>query len=269
MKQVLTIAGSDSGGGAGVQADIKSIQANGGYAMTVITSITAQNSREITRAYDLPSDLIEAQLGAIFSDFEVSAVKTGMLSTSSIVQTVARMLCEFEAQNIVIDPVMISKSNFLLLKTDAIDSLKTNLIPLAKLITPNLYEAELLAERKIETLEDAKRAAEIIHNYGCRAVLVKGGHLPGDRSTDVLYNDGNFTLFDEARIETKNTHGTGCTYSAAIAARLAQGLSIVEAIGTAKEYITNAIRRALDIGHGYGPTNHFYFLDRDWHKAKS
>lgn len=269
MKQVLTIAGSDSGGGAGVQADIKAIHANGGYATTVITSITAQNTREITRSHDLPSDLVEAQLDAVFSDFEVSAIKTGMLSSSTIVNTVSRKLCESGAQNIVIDPVMISKSSFSLLDTEAIDSLKTNLIPLAQLITPNLHEAELLAERKIETLEDAKRAAEIIRNYGCGAVLVKGGHLPGDRSTDVLYHDGNFTLFDEERIDTKNTHGTGCTYSAAIATHLAHGLNMVKSIGRAKEYITNAIRGALDIGHGHGPTNHFYFLDENWQKAKS
>lgn len=269
MVQVLTIAGSDSGGGAGVQADIKSIHANGGYAMSVLTSVTAQNSLEIIRAYDLPLDLIEAQLDAVFTDFDASAVKTGMLSSSSIVQIVAKKLREFEAQNIVIDPVMISKSKFFLLKTEAIDSLKTNLIPLAKLITPNLHEAELLAERKIETLDDAKRAAEIIHDYGCDAVLVKGGHLPGDQSTDVLYDEGEFTLFDEVRIETENTHGTGCTYSAAIATRLAQGLNMVEAIGASKDYITNAIRGGLDIGHGHGPTNHFYFLDTDWHKADS
>ena len=269
MIQVLTIAGSDSGGGAGVQADIKSIHANGGYAMSVITSVTAQNSLEITRAHDLPLDLIEAQLDAVFADFEVSAVKTGMLSALSIVQTVARKLREVEAENIVIDPVMISKSKFSLLETEAIDNLKTDLIPLAKLITPNLHEAELMAERKIETLDDAKRAAEIIHNFGCRAVLVKGGHLPGNRSTDVLYDEGEITLFDAARIETNNTHGTGCTYSAAIATRLAQGLNMVEAVGTAKEYITNAIREGLNIGHGHGPTNHFYFLDRDWQKAKS
>ena len=268
MKQVLTIAGSDSGGGAGIQADIKSIQANGGFAMSVITSVTAQNSLEITRAYDLPIDLIEAQVDAIFSDFEVSAVKTGMLSSLSIVQTVARKLREVEAQNVVIDPVMISKSKFSLLSAEAIDGLKTSLFPLANLITPNLSEAASLAEREIETLDDAKRAAEIIHNFGCGSVLVKGGHLPGDRSTDVLFDDGKFTLFDEARIETKNTHGTGCTYSAAIATRLAQGLNMVEAIGAAKVYITNAIRRALDIGHGHGPTNHFYFLERNSQQAK-
>ena len=269
MKQVLTIAGSDSGGGAGVQADIKSIHANGGYAMTVITSVTAQNSLEITRACDLPIDLIEAQLDAIFSDFQVSAVKTGMLSSSTIVRTVARKLREVEAQNVVIDPVMISKSKFFLLKADAIDDLKANLIPLATLITPNLHEAELLAECKIETLEEAKGAAEIIRNFGCGAVLVKGGHLAGDRSTDVLCDSGQFTLFDEARIETKNTHGTGCTYSAAIATRLAQGFNMVEAVGAAKKYITNAIREGLDIGHGHGPTNHFYFLDQDSHRIKS
>ena len=268
MKQVLTIAGSDSGGGAGIQADIKSIQANGGFAMSVITSVTAQNSLEITRAYDLPIDLIEAQVDAIFSDFEVSAVKTGMLSSLSIVQTVARKLREVEAQHVVIDPVMISKSKFSLLSAEAIDALKTSLFPLANLITPNLSEAASLAEREIETLDDAKRAAEIIHNFGCGSVLVKGGHLPGDRSTDVLFDDGKFTLFDEARIETKNTHGTGCTYSAAIATRLAQGLNMVEAIGAAKVYITNAIRRALDIGHGHGPTNHFYFLERNSQQAK-
>ena len=269
MIQVLTIAGSDSGGGAGVQADIKSIHANGGYALSVITSVTAQNSLEITRAYDLPSDVIEAQLNAVFTDFEVSAVKTGMLSSLSIVQTVARKLQEFEVENIVIDPVMTSKSKFSLLETEAIDHLIADLISLAKLVTPNLHEAELLAKRKIETLDDAKRAAEIIHSFGCGAVLVKGGHLPGNRSTDVLYDEGEFTLFDEARIETNNTHGTGCTYSAAIATRLALGLNMVEAVAAAKEYITNAIREGLNIGHGHGPTNHFYFLGRDWHKAKS
>lgn len=269
MIQVLTIAGSDSGGGAGVQADIKSIHANGGYALSVITSVTAQNSLEITRAYDLPSDVIEAQLDAVFTDFEVSAVKTGMLSSLSIVQTVARKLREIEAENIVVDPVMTSKSKFSLLETEAIDHLISDLISLAKLITPNLHEAELLAKRKIETLDDAKRAAETIHSFGCGAVLVKGGHLPGNRSTDVLYDEGEFTLFDEARIETNNTHGTGCTYSAAIATRLALGLTMVEAVATAKGYITNAIREGLNIGHGHGPTNHFYFLDRDWQKAKS
>jgi len=262
MKQVLTIAGSDSGGGAGIQADIKSIQANGGFGMSIITSVTAQNTQEVTHAFDLSTDLIEAQLDAIFSDFHVSALKTGMLCSSAIVQTVAKKLREFAVQNTVVDPVMIAKNKFSLLKTEAIDSLKADLIPLAMVITPNIYEAELLAKCEIKTVDDAKRAAEIIHGYGCQSVLVKGGHLLGNQSTDVLYADGAFTLFDAERIDTKNTHGTGCTYSAAIATHLARGLNLIEAVEAAKEYITNAIRYALDIGHGHGPTNHFYFLDK-------
>ena len=260
MKQVLTIAGSDSGGGAGIQADIKTIHANGCFGMSVITSITAQNTREVTRAFDLPIDLIEAQLDAIFSDFDVSALKTGMLSSSEIVQTVAGKLRQFAPKNLVIDPVMISKSKFLLLKPQAIGSLKADLIPLATVITPNVYEAELLAGCEIKTINDAKDAAKKIHGYGCQMVLVKGGHLLGDKSTDVLYADGDFTLFEVERIETKNTHGTGCTYSAAIATHLALGKDLVPAIQAAKEYITNAIRYSLNIGHGHGPTNHFFFL---------
>jgi hydroxymethylpyrimidine/phosphomethylpyrimidine kinase len=203
MKQVLTIAGSDSGGGAGIQADIKTIQANGGFAMSVITSITAQNTREVTRAFDLPTDLIVAQLDAVFSDFDVAALKTGMLSSSAIVQTVARKLREFAPDNLVIDPVMLSKSKHALLKPEAVNSLKAELMPLATLITPNIPEAEILAGREINTIDDAKNAAAEIQSYGAQAVLVKGGHLPGPQATDVLYCDGTFTLFEEERIETK------------------------------------------------------------------
>jgi hydroxymethylpyrimidine/phosphomethylpyrimidine kinase len=260
MKQILTIAGSDSGGGAGIQADIKAIHANGGFGMSVITSITAQNTREVTRAFDLPVDLIEAQIDAIFADFDVAALKTGMLSSKAIVQMVARKLREYSPRNIVIDPVMISKSGFQLLKPDAIASLKSELLPLATVVTPNAHEAELLAECGIKTVDDAKRAAKAICEYGCQAVLVKGGHLLGDKSVDVLYVNGEFTLFEAEKINTKNTHGTGCTYSAAIAAHLGLGKALETAIQAAKDYITNAIRYALDIGHGHGPTNHFYFL---------
>ena len=262
MKQILTIAGSDSGGGAGIQADIKSIHANGGFGMSVITSITAQNTREVTRAFDLPTDLIDAQIDAIFSDFDVAALKTGMLSSSGIVGTVAEKLREYSPRNIVIDPVMISKSQYPLLKPDAIERLKVDLLPLATVITPNVYEAELLAECEIQTIDDAKTAAKVIQEYGCQGVLVKGGHLSGEQSIDVLYADGAFTLFEAERIETKNTHGTGCTYSAAIATHLGLGKDLVDAIQSAKDYITNAIRYSLDIGGGHGPTNHFYFLDR-------
>ncbi|MCZ6678672.1 MAG: bifunctional hydroxymethylpyrimidine kinase/phosphomethylpyrimidine kinase [Candidatus Poribacteria bacterium] len=260
MKQILTIAGSDSGGGAGIQADIKAIHANSGFGMSVITSITAQNTLEVTRAFDLPIDMIEAQIDAIFSDFDVAALKTGMLSSSAIVQTVAKKLRQNSPKNIVIDPVMISKSKFSLLKPEAIESLKSELLPLATVVTPNVYEAELLAGCDIRTIDDAKRAAKAIHEYGCQSVLVKGGHLLGDQSTDVLYADGDFTLFEAERIETKNTHGTGCTYSAAIATHLGLGKDLVAAIRSAKDYITNAIRYSLEIGHGHGPTNHFYFL---------
>ena len=262
MKQILTIAGSDSGGGAGIQADLKSIHANGGFGMSVITSITAQNTREVTRAFDLPTDLIDAQIDAIFSDFDVAALKTGMLSSSEIVGTVAEKLREYSPRNIVIDPVMISKGQYPLLKPDAIERLKADLLPLATVITPNVYEAELLAECEIQTIDDAKTAAKVIQEYGCRGVLVKGGHLSGEQSIDVLYADGAFTLFEAERIETKNTHGTGCTYSAAIATHLGLGKDLVDAIQSAKDYITNAIRYSLDIGGGHGPTNHFYFLDR-------
>ena len=262
MKQILTIAGSDSGGGAGIQADLKSIHANGGFGMSVITSITAQNTREVTRAFDLPTDLIDAQIDAIFSDFDVAALKTGMLSSSEIVGTVAEKLREYSPRNIVIDPVMISKSQYPLLKPDAIERLKADLLPLATVITPNVYEAELLAECEIQTIDDAKMAAKVIQEYGCQGVLVKGGHLSGEQSIDVLYADGAFTFFEAERIETKNTHGTGCTYSAAIATHLGLGKDLVDAIQSAKDYITNAIRYSLDIGGGHGPTNHFYFLDR-------
>ena len=260
MKQILTIAGSDSGGGAGIQADIKAISANGGFAMSAITSVTAQNTVAVTDAFDLPIPLIEAQLDAVFSDFDVASVKTGMLSSSTIVQSVANKLREYAPQSIVVDPVMISKSKFPLLKEEAINSLKHDLIPLATVITPNVYEAELLAEQIIRTTEDAKSAAKTIAELGCHAVLVKGGHLGEEKAIDVLYCSGDWTYFEADRIETKNTHGTGCTYSAAIATHLAHGKDLIEAIQAAKIYITNAIQHGLDIGNGHGPTNHFYFL---------
>ena len=262
MKQILTIAGSDSGGGAGIQADLKAIHANGGFALSVITSVTAQNTQEVTRAFDLPPDIIEAQLDAIFSDFDVAALKTGMLSSPAIVQTVAKKLYRYTPENFVIDPVMLSKSKFPLLKPEATESLYCKLIPLATVITPNVHEAELLANCEINTIDDAKGAAKIILGYGCQSVLVKGGHLAEDRATDVLFADGVFTLFEAERVNTKNTHGTGCTYSAAIATQLGQGKDLITAIQTAKDYITNTIRYSLEIGHGHGPTNHFYFLER-------
>ena len=261
MKQILTIAGSDSGGGAGIQADLKSIHANGGYGMSVITAVTAQNTREVTRAFDLPTDLIDAQIDAIFSDFDVAAVKTGMLSSAEIVGAVSEKLRQHSPNNFVIDPVMLSKSKYPLLKPDAVERLKTELLPLATVVMPNVDEAELLAECEIQTIDDAKRAAQVIQGYGCQSVLVKGGHLSGEKSTDVLYADGTFAFFEAERIETKNTHGTGCTYSAAIATHLGLGKDLVAAIQSAKDYITNAIRHSLDIGRGTRTHQSLLFLE--------
>lgn len=264
MKQVLTIAGSDSGGGAGIQADLKTFHANGTFGMSVLTSITAQNTREVTQAFDLPLDLIVAQIDAVFDDFEVAAVKTGMLSSGDIVKTVSEQLAARQVDNLVVDPVMISKSGFALLKPDAIQNVKERLFPLAALVTPNIHEAQLLADMEIESLKYAKDAARKIFDFGPRAVLVKGGHLEGHPgAVDLLFDGQEETLFEAERIDTKNTHGTGCTYSAAIAAQLALGNELKESVGKAKVYITEAIRYSLSIGRGHGPTNHFYFLNKN------
>ncbi|MBI5316972.1 MAG: bifunctional hydroxymethylpyrimidine kinase/phosphomethylpyrimidine kinase [Nitrospirae bacterium] len=260
MKQVLTIAGSDSGGGAGIQADIKSMSANGVFAMSVVTAVTAQNTEEVTDVFELPTSIVAAQIDAVFDDFDVAAVKTGMLSSAAIVETVARMLKPQNVTNLVVDPVMISKSGHLLLKPDAINVIKGQLFPLALLVTPNIHEAQQLSGIEIKTLADARRAAKIIHGFGCKHVLIKGGHLPTDRATDLLYDGRFFNVFKGEFIDTPHTHGTGCTFASAIAAHLAQGKSVNDATQAAKTYLTEAIRHSLAIGHGTGPTNHFYFL---------
>ena len=261
-KQVLTIAGSDSGGGAGIQADIKALSANGVFAMSVITAITAQNTEEVTEVFELPPAIIAAQIDAVFDDFEVSAVKTGMLGSAPIVETVAAMLKPQNVANLVVDPVMISKSGHALLKPDAIDTLKTKLFPLALLVTPNVYEAQQLSGIEIKSLADARRAAKVIYGFGCKQVLIKGGHLLAERATDLLYDGRFFNVFKGEFIETPHTHGTGCTFASAIAAHLARGKSVSDAVQTAKTYLTEAIRHGLAIGHGHGPTDHFYFIDR-------
>ena len=261
LKQVLTIAGSDSGGGAGIQADIKAMSANGVFAMSVITAITAQNTEEVTEVFELPTSIIAAQLDAVFDDFEVAAVKTGMLSSTAIVETVARMLKPQDVKNLVVDPVMISKSGYPLLKPDAIEAVKHHLFPLALLVTPNVREAQQLSGIEIKTLADARRAAKVIHGFGCKHVLIKGGHMLAERATDLLYDGRFFSVFKGTFIDTPHTHGTGCTFASAIAAHLARGKSVSDAIQTAKNYLTEAIRNGLAIGHGQGPTNHFYFLN--------
>ena len=261
-KQVLTIAGSDSGGGAGIQGDIKAMSANGVFAMSVITAVTAQNTEEVTDVFELPPATVAAQLDAVFDDFDVSAVKTGMLGSVAIVDIVASMLKPQNVTNLVVDPVMLSKSGHPLSTPDVIDALKTRLFPLALLITPNVHEAQQLSGIKIASLADARRAAKVIHGFGCQQVLIKGGHLLAERATDLLYDGRFFNVFKGEFIDTPHTHGTGCTLASAVAAHLARGKSVVDAIHAAKAYLTEAIRHGLAIGHGQGPTDHFYFMER-------
>lgn len=260
MKQVLTIAGSDSGGGAGIQADLKAMSANGTFAMSVITSITAQNTKGVTAIHDLPDMIVEAQIDAIFDDFEVAAVKTGMLSTATITALVGRKMKQYGVTKLVVDPVMVSKSGHDLLQPNAIDWMKQDLIPLAYLLTPNIPEAERLTGTTIRTLKEAREAAKILHQLGCQHVLIKGGHLLEKPATDLLYDGRFFRMFKGDFIDTTTTHGTGCTFASAITAQLALGKPIADAIEAAKTYTTSAIRHGLSIGHGHGPTNHFFFL---------
>ena len=257
----LTIAGSDSGGGAGIQADIKAMEANGVFAASVITAVTAQNTRAVTAAYDLPLTIIEAQLDAVADDFTFGAIKTGMLSSAGIIGLVARKVREHGFAPLVVDPVMISKSGFALLQPDAVEALKRDLLPLATLVTPNVHEAERLAGMEICTLADAEAAARTMHGFGPQAVLVKGGHLDGEPdAVDVLFDGVEVHAFRSERIDTPHTHGTGCTYASAIAAHLARGAALADAVQAAKAYVTEAIRHGLAIGGGHGPTSHFYFL---------
>lgn len=262
LKQVLTIAGSDSGGGAGIQADLKAMSANGVYGMSVITAVTAQNTEEVTDVFELPPTIIASQLDAVFDDFDVAAVKTGMLSSSAIIDVVVRMLGPQKVTNLVVDPVMISKSGHPLLQPEAIDTVKTKLLPLALVVTPNVHEAQQLAGIEITSLADARRAAKVIHQFGCKHVLIKGGHLLAERATDLLYDGRFFNVLKGEFIETRHTHGTGCTFASALAAHLARGQSVLDSAQAAKTYVTEAIRHGLAIGHGQGPTDHFYFLER-------
>lgn len=267
MKKVLTIAGSDCSGGAGIQADLKSFSAQGVFGMSVITAITAQNTQGVFAVEDMSPEIIGKQIDAIFDDIEVAAVKIGMVSQISSIEIISEKLKQYKPKNIVLDPVMISKSGYSLLKPQAKSALIKLLLPLSKLLTPNIPEAEAILEEvlnksfKINNLEDMKTAAREIQELGPKYVLIKGGHMSGN-ALDLLFDGKNFSTFECSRIPTKNTHGTGCTLSSAIAANLALGYSVVESIEKAKEYITIAIEHSLDIGKGVGPTNHFYSLYR-------
>jgi hydroxymethylpyrimidine/phosphomethylpyrimidine kinase len=257
---VLTIAGSDSSGGAGIQADLKAMSANGVFGMSVLTSITAQNTCGVSDVFHLPPSIVEAQLAAIFSDIPVTVAKIGMLATSDIVATVSRILATQHLEHLVIDPVMVTKGGHPLLEQEAISILTTELLPQATLLTPNVYEAEILSGMSIKTLADARRAAKTIYQSGCKYVLIKGGHLLEQPGTDLLYDGRFFRMYKGEFIQTSTTHGTGCTFASAIAAHLAKGKTIPDAIEAAKHYTTEAIRHGLALGKGHGPTDHFYFL---------
>ncbi len=261
-KPVLTIAGSDPSGGAGIQADLKALSANNVFGMSIITSITAQNTCGVSSVFHLPSSIIQAQLDAIFSDISVTTIKTGMLATVEIMTTVSHALATQRIEHLVVDPVMVAKGGHVLLDNEAISTLKNTLCPQATLITPNIHEAEVLSGTTIKTLAEARNAAKIIHQLGCQHVLITGGHLPEQPGTDLLYDGRFFRMFKAEYIQTKNTHGTGCTLASAIAAQLAKGKSMADAIEAAKSYTTEAIRHGFSLGQGHGPTDHFYFLPR-------
>ena len=257
--RALTIAGSDSGGGAGIQADLKTFAAHGVYGTSALTAITSQNTRGVTDVWELPASLIESQIDAVITDIGADVVKTGMLSSSTVIEVVAAKARQHSLDALVVDPVMVAKGGDRLLRDDAVDALRSLLVPIAMVMTPNIPEAETLLGVKIETLEDAKEAAQALVGMGARAVVVKGGHLKGP-PTDILYDGEEFRAYTSRRIETTSTHGTGCTFASAIAANLAKGLPLRQAVSLAKSYVTSAIRMAQPIGRGHGPLNHFYML---------
>ena len=255
----MTIAGSDSGGGAGVQADLKTFSALGVYGASTLTAITAQNTVAVTAVHELPVEVISAQIDAVVSDIGVDAVKTGMLSSSAIVGVVAQGIERHGISNLVVDPVMVAKSGDALLRQEAVDSVRTMLVPLATLVTPNIPEAETLTEMTITSEDDMREAARRILAMGAGAVVIKGGHRAGP-ATDLFYDGSEFTEFSSERFDTVNAHGTGCTFASAAAAGLAQGKTVLDSVAQAKEYVTQAIRHSYPLGRGHGPVHHFWRL---------
>lgn len=254
--RALTIAGSDSGAGAGIQADLKTFAALGVYGLSVVTAITAQNTVEVAAIAEVPEEVVIAQIDTVLEDIGADAVKVGMLSSTPIIQNTADRLEAWGIPHLVVDPVMISKSGAPLLQPDAVASLKKDLLPFATIVTPNIPEAEVLAGRQIASPAHAQEAAKAIRALGPQTVIIKGGHLEGP-PVDLVLHDGQFTLIESVRIDSSSTHGTGCTFSAAIAAFLAHGIETIEAIRLAKLYVENGIRNAQPLGEGHGPLNHF------------
>ena len=265
MKTVLSIAGSDCSGGAGIQADIKTMTLNGVYAMSAVTALTAQNTTGVRAIEEVSPDFLKAQLDAVFEDIYPDAVKIGMVASKELIISIAERLKHYNAGNIVVDPVMVATSGSALLKTDAIDALIKDLFPISSVITPNIPEAEVLSGMKILNEEDMVTAAKMIGlEKGC-AVLIKGGHSVND-ATDILYSDGEISFFKGKRIDNPNTHGTGCTLSSAIASNLAKGYSMKESVKRAKDYISGALSANLDLGKGSGPMDHAFDLRSEYKK---
>ena len=262
VPRVLTVAGSDSGGGAGIQADLKTISLLGGYGMSAITALTAQNTRGVKGIHEVPAGFVARQMDAVISDIGVDAMKTGMLSNASIIQAVSRKIRQWKISQVVVDPVMVAKGGARLLSLEAEETLKEELIPLARIITPNIPEAEVLARRKIRGAEGMREAAQEIRRMGARNVLVKGGHLSGE-ALDIFFDGRNFLELSGPRFPALHTHGTGCTLSAVIALELARGKTPREAVEKAKAFITSAIRFSFPLGKGIGPVNSYTPAARD------
>lgn len=263
IAKALTIAGSDSGGGAGIQADLKTFQERTVFGMSAITAITAQNTTGVQGVYPLPLDAIASQIDSVVTDLRPSAIKTGMLFSAEIIELVANKIEEHDLKNIVVDPVMIAKGGASLLQQSAVNMLKKKLLPLCEVITPNIPEAEELTGMKLQTMEDRKKAASYLYDLGARHIVIKGGHSETNELIDLLYDGEKFVEFVNGRIATKHTHGTGCTFSACIAAELAKGASVVQAVETASEFVHAAIKHTLNIGSGHGPTNHWAYRKQE------
>lgn len=267
MKTALSIAGSDSSGGAGIQADIKTMTMNGVYAMSAVTALTAQNTTGVQGIFEVTPEFLGQQIDAVFQDIYPDAVKIGMVSSTGLIEVIAQRLKKYQARNLVVDPVMVATSGSALMKTDAVAALAKELLPLATVVTPNIPEGEVLSGIKIQSERDMEKAAQIIgEQYGC-SVLLKGGHSVND-ANDLLYKEGQWQWFTGKRIHNPNTHGTGCTLSSAIAANLAKGFSLEQSVQRAKEYISGALAAMLDLGKGSGPMNHLFDLTSRFAEAQ-
>jgi hydroxymethylpyrimidine/phosphomethylpyrimidine kinase len=256
--KVLCIGGSDSSGGAGIQADLKAVSACGCYGMSVITAVSAQNTRGVQDIYPVSPKFVAQQLESVLSDIGADAVKTGMLLTAGVIQVVVKKIKEYNIGKVVIDPVMIAKGGRSLMQDKARESLVKKLLPLAFVVTPNIPEAQNLARMKIKSIDEMKKAAALIHNLGAKNVLIKGGHLPGGKKSgavDILYDGDKYYEFSAPWIDSYDTHGTGCTYASALAAEIARGENVIAAVEKAKKLVTNAIKNSLKIGAGHGPVN--------------